>query len=172
MEENNNKIKATKDKRSLPGLISHFLWSLTKYSFIFLILMMMGVYFLIQLPSFQNYAATKATEFLSRELKSEVTVGRIRINFFQKVLLEDFVVKDRQQDTLLNIGELKAELKGGFLGLLDGKINITSAFIRNLDAHLVENCPKYDNNYQFLLNYLENGHPDSLFPDRPANKTK
>lgn len=169
MEENNNKIKATKDKRSLPGLISHFLWSLTKYSFIFLILMMMGVYFLIQLPSFQNYAATKATEFLSRELKSEVTVGRIRINFFQKVLLEDFVVKDRQQDTLLNIGELKAELKGGFLGLLDGKINITSAFIRNLDAHLVENCPKYDNNYQFLLNYLENGHPDSLF-SRPTGK--
>ncbi len=165
----NIKESKSKVKRSVPGLISHYLWGLIKYTVIIAILLLMGAYFLIQQPSFQNYAAKKATEFLSNELQADVSVGRIRINFFQKVLLEDFVVKDRQQDTLLNIGELKAELKGGLLDLLDGKINITKAFIRNLDAHLVQNCPKYDNNYQFLLNYLENGHPDSLF-SRPTGK--
>ena len=123
----------------------------------------------MQLPSFQNYAAKKATEFLSKELKSEVSVGRIRITFFQSVVIEDLLVRDRQQDTLLNIGQLKATLDGGFFDLLDGKINITSAYIKDLKGHLVKTCPDFNNNYQFLINYFENGHPDSLF-SRPSGK--
>ena len=155
--------------KSIINNIPKFFWNVVKHTFIFLILFTIGIYFLMQLPSFQNYAAKKATEFLSKELKSEVSVGRIRITFFQSVVIEDLLVRDRQQDTLLNIGQLKATLDGGFFDLLDGKINITSAYIKDLKGHLVKTCPDFNNNYQFLINYFENGHPDSLF-SRPSGK--
>jgi len=161
--------RAVRPGRPVLGIIPRAIWSLLKYLVIFTILLLMGVYFLIQLPSFQNYAIKKTTAFLSDELKAEVSVGRIRITFFQSLLLEDLVIKDRQQDTLASIGQLKAGLKGGLLDLLDGKININSVYLKNLKARLVQNCPEYDNNYQFLINYIENGHPDSLF-SRPSGK--
>jgi len=166
-DKNNSKEKS-KNKPlyiSIPGVF----WNLVKYTFIILVLLVMGIYFLMQLPSFQNYAAQKATKFLTDELKADVEVGRIRITFFQSVLVEDLLIKDRQQDTLINIGQLRADLKGGLLDLIDGKVNINSVFIKDLKGHFVKTCPEYDNNYQFLINYIENGHPDSLF-SRPKGK--
>ena len=129
----------------------------------------MGVYYLIQIPSFQNYAVKKATAFLSDELHAEVSVGRIRITFFQSLLLEDLLVKDRQNDTLLMTSQIKVGLKGGLFDLIDGKIDIQNVAIKTMKVRLIQNCPEYDNNYQFLINYIENGNPDSLF-SKPSGK--
>lgn len=129
----------------------------------------MGIFFLIQNPSFQNYIVNKFTTYLSQELGAEVSIGRIRVTLFQSLLLEDFLVLDRQQDTLLMTQQLKVGLSGGLLDLIDGKINIRSVSINNIKGRFVQYGGAYNNNYQFLLNYIENGHPDSLF-SKPSGK--
>ncbi|MBK8841836.1 MAG: hypothetical protein IPO33_02840 [Saprospiraceae bacterium] len=156
-------------KKLVWGLIPEFFWNLIKYIVIFVILLLMGVYYLIQIPSFQNYAKKKPQHFLSAELHAEVSVGRIRITFFQSLLLEDLLVKDRQNDTLLMTSQIKVGLKGGLFDLIDGKIDIQNVAIKTMKVRLIQNCPEYDNNYQFLINYIENGNPDSLF-SKPSGK--
>ncbi len=174
MEENKEILKTKPDKdpnkkKLVWGLIPEYIWNFIKHVVIFVILLLMGTYYLIQIPSFQNYAIKKTTAYLSKELKAEVSVGRIRITFFQSVLLEDLLVKDRLKDTLLMASQLKVSLKGGLFDLIDGNINVNSVSIKTLKANLIQNCPGFDNNYQFLLNYIENGHPDSLF-SKPSGK--
>lgn len=139
------------------------LWNAIKYTFIFLVLFLIGIYFLVQIPTFQNYIVRKVTTFLSEELHTTVSVGRVRLVFFQSVQLEDLLILDRNKDTLLYTKYLNASLNGGLVDLLDNKIDIKHISMSDLHANLVANGSKYDNNFQFLLNYIDNGHPDSLF---------
>ena len=65
--------------------------------------------------------------------------------------------------------QIKVGLKGGLFDLIDGKIDIQNVATKTMKVRLIQNCPEYDNNYQFLINYIENGNPDSLF-SKPSGK--
>lgn len=172
IEEIDNTVSKKKRKhRFLIWYVPDLLWEVVKYAFIGILLIVTGIYFLIQIPSFQNYTVSKLTSFLSKELHATVSIGRVKIVFVQTLQLEDFLILDRNQDTLLYAKFLEASLNGGLVDLLDNKIDIKHISLKNVTANLIANGPEYDNNYQFLLNYLERGNPDSLF-SKPKKNTK
>lgn len=94
---------------------------------------------LLSLSSVQNYVVDKATAFASEYLGTSVEIGRIDIDILSRVRVEDFLVKDYDQDTLLYAREAKA-LFTGFNIARDG-LRIASAeatdacfCLRELDA--------------------------------------
>ena len=73
----------------------------------------------------------KITTYLSDELNTEVTIDRIDIDFFDKLVMEGFILKDLKGDTLLYAGNLKAGFNTNLISLLRGRLQITSLYLEN-----------------------------------------
>ena len=59
------------------------------------------VFFAIQIPGVQNFAKNKAVDFLKNKTKTEVSVGNFRLKLFNSVELGDVYIEDLHKDTLL-----------------------------------------------------------------------
>ena len=68
------------------------------------------VVLLIQTPPVQSFVRKKAVSWLENKLDTRVEVGRIYIGLPKNVVLEDVYVEDRQKDTLLSGGKIKANI--------------------------------------------------------------
>lgn len=77
---------------------------------VLLIVLFVCASFAIRIPSVQNKLVDRVATYLSNELDTKVEVGTIDIRFFDKLLLENFYVEDRQQDTLLFAESLKVDI--------------------------------------------------------------
>lgn len=58
--------------------------------------------FSLQFKPVQTFVAKKAADYLSKELKTTVSIGGLYIRPFKSVVLEDLLVLDLQKDTLAN----------------------------------------------------------------------
>ena len=79
----------------------------------------------LSLKSVQNYVVDKAAAFASEYIGAPVEIGRIDIDILSRVSVEDFLVRDHDQDTLLYAREARA-LFSGFNIARDG-LRIASA---------------------------------------------
>ncbi|MFT5166816.1 MAG: autotransporter translocation and assembly factor TamB, partial [Saprospiraceae bacterium] len=95
-----------KRRRMLKRTFGFLRWLV--YTLLFLILLS---WVLLQFPAVQNYLIQKITTYLSTELNTEVYIKRIDIDFFDKLVLEEFYLEDQQGDTLLYSKELKVDFK-------------------------------------------------------------
>lgn len=102
----------------------------------FLIFLLFGVaYFSIQIPFVQDFLVSKITETLQDELHTEVRVGRLRLSFYDKLLLENVLIRDEKKDTLLYVGTLGATFNTSLPELLGKRLKIvgfslTDAYFR------------------------------------------
>lgn len=72
-----------------------------------LIIVLVGIsLILLQSSQVQTYLTQRLANYLSKELKTEISVERIDIAFFNSLVLENFLVEDQQSDTLLFVEEL------------------------------------------------------------------
>jgi len=105
---------------------------------------------LIQLPPVQTWLVSKVTSRLSKDLHTTVTVRSVDFSLFNKMLLNDALIKDRNNDTLLYAGTVKVNITDWwffkdhaqlrYIGLKDAAIRI-----RRTDSVW---------NYQFLVDYF------------------
>ncbi|MFA7379651.1 MAG: translocation/assembly module TamB domain-containing protein [Bacteroidia bacterium] len=81
--------------------------------FIGMLLLFTTMLLLILLNSapFQNWAVDKVTKYLSEQLNTPVSIGRIKFKLFNTLQLENVLVCDEKQDTLLYTQKLKANIK-------------------------------------------------------------
>ncbi|MDQ4140063.1 MAG: translocation/assembly module TamB, partial [Bacteroidota bacterium] len=63
-------------------------------------------------PSIQTSVVQKASNFLSTKIGHQVTIERVDIRFFNKVILEKVKVLDQKKEELFYIGEAEASLSG------------------------------------------------------------
>ncbi len=66
---------------------------------------------LLNSAPFQNWAVDKVTKYLSEQLNTPVSIGRIKFKLFNTLQLENVLVCDEKQDTLLYTQKLKANIK-------------------------------------------------------------
>jgi len=97
----------------------------------------------------QTYLTQKLAETLSEKYHTSITVKGVSIVFFDKILLEEVLVKDQKQDSLLFVKELVAKidsfsLKKRFVVIDKLNLNNTRVYV---DADSLGKP-----NYQFLLN--------------------
>lgn len=95
-----------------------------------ILLMLSIILLLFQYKPVQTWAAKQATSYLSEKLKTRVDIKSLYIKPFSSVVLEDFYVLDKQNDTLLSTPKLTVGINGFSL--------LTSIPARKLDLSLVQ----------------------------------
>ncbi len=114
----------------------------------FVIGLVLILYIALQLQPVQQFAANKATGWLSSQLETEVRIGRVKMDFFKKIVLEDIYVEDQQQDTLLYAGALKVDI--GVFALMAQTININTIELDRAYVNLVRREGHDKFNWEFI----------------------
>lgn len=107
-------------KSEIPGfknyriLMTEKIRKLLKYFIVLLgiIIMLPTIfYFLIRLPDVQTMIVKRITGHFSSEIKSTITIGRFDYSFFNRLVINDILIKDKNDDTLAYIPRLTAGIR-------------------------------------------------------------
>jgi len=106
------------------------------------------LYSILLIPSVQTSVVNYLTGELSKDLNTEISIGKVYFRPFKSLVLDDVIVFDQKQDTLIAIDELTANVDSIFfkrkqIYLEKIKIDNPQIFISHQDSV---------NNYDFLLN--------------------
>lgn len=110
---------------------------------------------LLQTPRVQTWLAQRAAAYLSAELKTKVTVGKVSIRFVKSVLLKDLYIEDLHHDTLLFAKELLVNIrdfKYSKQNLVVSEFKLDSA-----NFYLTRYQGERHDNIQFLSDYFSSG---------------
>ncbi len=107
----------------------------------------------------QTLVAKKAAKYLSQELNTTVSLSSIYIKPFKSVVLEDFLVLDRQKDTLLSTPKLLVDVN--YFSLKQRIIDITSIQLNDGDFFL-KSYKDGSTNLSFIINYFDSGAAPSV----------
>ena len=56
---------------------------------------------LMQLSRVQTFVAQQMSSYLSKELNTNIQIGLVDIDFFNELILKEFLVEDQQDDSLI-----------------------------------------------------------------------
>lgn len=104
---------------------------------------------LILTPPVQQIIVERAAEFISDKTGTQVSVGKLFINFRGDIVLKDFYAGDLQNDSLVSLGELNADI--GLIDLLKKKIRVKEININYLNANIARSENDSTFNFQFLI---------------------
>ncbi len=115
-----------------------------------ILLLILLLYGMLHLSPVQTWLVKKIASNLSEKLQTKVTIKKVDVRFFNKVLLEGLMIEDRKHDTLLYAGTAKANVNDWFF--FKDKISLDNV---GLDDAIV-NMNRTDSvwNYQFLIDYF------------------
>lgn len=122
---------------------------------VLIVLILLGVtgYFAIQTPAVQTWLTKRVAGYLSDQLGAKVEVGRVSIDLWARLVMEDLYVEDQHQDTLLFIKSL--HVRSYKLDKATGEFKIGSAELNQPDFHLKRYASDSLLNYAFILDYID-----------------
>jgi hypothetical protein len=101
----------------------------------------------------QTYIAQKFAQILSKELKTEISISKVKISFNLHLILEDVYINDQYHSPLFRTHGIDCKIR--HFSLIKRKIEFSKVLFDNNEIAIV----KYKNdsiyNYQFLLNYFK-----------------
>lgn len=115
-----------------------------------MLLLLLFCWGVLQLGFVQNFLISKVTTTLSRELKTKVTLKKIDIDFFDRLVLNGLMIEDRKKDTLLYAGAAKVNITDYFFF----KDKIVFKNVGLDDAAVNMNRSDSVWNYQFIIDYF------------------
>ncbi len=107
---------------------------------------------MVRTPFIQTLLARIATTYLTKELKTDIKIDRFEIRSFKSLMLKNFLVKDRMNDTLLFTEELLVNLKQ--FNAKKHILNIKRIELSGAKFHLVIPEGDHQTNLQFILDYF------------------
>jgi hypothetical protein len=107
-------------------------------------------YVLLQLPSVQNYLGHVVANRISKAIGTEVKVGKVGFSLFDKLDVEDLLIKDQKNDTLIYAKSFKLRISDLFFSSNDPSIK----YIGLDNAKVYINRETETWNYQFIFDYL------------------
>ncbi len=110
------------------------------------------MYAVLRTSYMQNYLTQRITAYLSKELQTEITVGKVDVSFFLNIVLEDVSVKDRKNNTLLQTDKLT--LHTGRISLRNKVFGIRKLSFQNPDVRIIKYKGEDDYNFRFLVDYF------------------
>ncbi len=116
-----------------------------------IVIVLIALYFVLQLPSVQNWLVRKTTTYLSNELGTRVELKRIDIEFFDNVVLEGLYVEDLNGDTLLIAQKFSAGLSGNFFSILWNRLEFNEVSLTHARVHLRKMADQRRGNLNELL---------------------
>ncbi|MFP4064003.1 MAG: translocation/assembly module TamB domain-containing protein [Bacteroidales bacterium] len=122
--------------------------------FAVLVLLPAIFYGLLHSPYVQTYLVGHLTNYLSRELDTEIRVGSVDISLFRTVILEDVSVMDRDGESLFVMDYLKGDLNR--ISVRRRQLSLSRLEIDGAFGTVYKNEGEDDYNYQFLVDYFSN----------------
>ena len=107
---------------------------------------------LLHLPSVQTFLGSTVATALAQKFGTEVSVGKINLGFFNRIIIDDMRMLDQKGDSMIYASRLSAKVD--LLPLKDGKISVSSAQLFGLRANIYRQNAKSDMNIQFMLDSL------------------
>lgn len=107
---------------------------------------------LLHLPPVQTFLGSTVATALAQKFGTEVSVGKINLGFFNRIIIDDVRMLDQKGDSMIYASRLSAKVD--LLPLKDGKISVSSAQLFGLRANLYKQNAKSDMNIQFMLDSL------------------
>ncbi|MDX9882804.1 MAG: translocation/assembly module TamB domain-containing protein [Prolixibacteraceae bacterium] len=74
------------------------------------IVLLFSLYMALQVSVVQTYLAQIITRRLSEQFHADISVKGVDIAFFNKVILEEVLIKDQQKDSMILVGKLVAQI--------------------------------------------------------------
>lgn len=122
-----------------------------------------GLYFCLQIamhiPPIQKWAGSAASQVLHGMWDWDISIGRIRLGLWNRIIIDDIKLKDKQDSTLLHASRLAAKLE--IIPLLDGKISIANAQLFGTKANLYQRSEQEKPNFQFILDTFKSDNTES-----------
>lgn len=136
----------------IPGRI---LGVLLEWTLILLII----VSFSIRMSAVQTWLAGLATDYLSKELKTEMRIAKVDFYFFDRVALDGIFVRDQKGDTLASLGSVKVVL--GSLNLDANKVVLSNISLEHGKVGINRDSLTGNYNYWFITDYFASKEPSS-----------
>ena len=134
-------------KKWIKKTIKIILWIVLAFQGLFLL-----VYILLQIPRVQNMLVSKAISFVREKVETEIQLERIDIAFPKSVVLRNFYMEDRREDTLLYFNRLEVDVD--MLALLKKEIQVNHIGFEQLVAKVDRKLPDSSFNFSFItINY-------------------
>jgi hypothetical protein len=117
-----------------------------------LILFFVFFAFLVRTSPVQTYLAQRATTYFSKELKTNVSVDRVSIVFFNKLVLDGINIEDKQHKKIIYAKSIFVTLKG--INQIKKEIRFKKVKIENgiFNLDIAKKTEEY--NFQFLIDYF------------------
>ena len=110
-------------------------------------------------PAVQSEIGRAVASALEEKLGTGVSVGRIDLGFFNRLVADDLTVLDKRGEKMLKVSRLSAKID--LADLLGGRVNISSAQVFGAKAKLYRENASAQPNYQFVVDSLSGGKSDS-----------
>ena len=120
-------------------------------SFEWVLILIISFCFLIRTSQVQTYLAKIATNYLSKELKTEIKINKLSIIFINKIEVEGMLIKDLKKDTI-------AYISNAYITLDEinpkHKFIIKKAEFENSIFKIIQDKNTRDFNYEFIIDYF------------------
>jgi TamB, inner membrane protein subunit of TAM complex len=112
--------------------------------------------FSLQFKPVQTYFAQKAAAYLSKELKTTISIKSLYIKPFKSIVLQDLLVLDLQKDTLLSTPQFMVDINQLSI---DKKIIDIGTVQINDGQFFLKDFKDKSSNLDFIINYFDSGKP-------------
>ena len=131
-----------------------------------LVVLLITLYFVLQMPAVQNWLVGKVTTYLSEELHTTVRIQHLDFEFFDNLVLDGVYVQDLKGDTLLYAEKLTAGLSANIFSLLSNRLEFDDVSLEKARFNIRQAEGEYDHNLRFILDYFSNPQSDNR-PKKP-----
>ena len=137
-------ITFANDMKKLKHIISWTIWGL--------LALYVSLIILIQLPFMQRWLGQIVASAIGNKLGTEVSVGRVDLGFFNRLIIDDVVIKDLQHEDMLAARRMSVKVE--LLPLFSGRVSISSAQLFGANAVLYRDSADATPNWQFAIDAL------------------
>ena len=106
----------------------------------------------IRIPQVQQYLGAKASQAIGGKLGTKVEVGQIDLGFLNRLILDNVVIYDQQQQRMVSADRITARVDLPSLAI--GKVSISSAQLFGAHFQLYKATKDAQANFQFALDSL------------------
>lgn len=114
-----------------------------------IILLLILIVVFLQTPWGKSVVRQQAVKYLKNKLKTEIVIANLDYSIPDMFLLEGVLVKDRKNDTLVNVQRLVVDLD--MFALIKGKLSVDNLLLEGVNAHIYRTIPDTTFNYNFII---------------------
>ena len=114
------------------------------------------------IPACQAFLGEKVAQAIGEKLGTKVSIGRVDLGFLNRVIIDDVLIYDQQQQMMLSAARLSARVD--ILPLTQGRISISSAQLFGANARTYQKDSLSKPNFQFVLDSLASKDTTSHTP--------